>query len=268
MKKDYMARLERWARWMLPRQEAEDVIADYRDIVADEELLRGLDRPRDVVKPLTQPKQYRIWLAVFAVMAACILAPGISGTTIGAPLWLYLFDGWAGHPYGAYLAVLGAAAALVWFRWQGHKEGRLPGAIPILLAVCLACIGAVLLFCWLCARDFEGFAEAWGTVKLWIGPNTSAPASIYFSRIAMGNIAAIIALVGVFALVKARMWDRRWAAVYVLASAAMLAALLVLDGTGNMSLECVTPEELCREMLLWCTGIAAVGLVGTGVALC
>ena len=30
MKKDYMAGLEGWARWMLPRREAEEVIADYR----------------------------------------------------------------------------------------------------------------------------------------------------------------------------------------------------------------------------------------------
>ena len=33
MKKDYMTRLERAARWRLSREEAEDVIADYRDIV-------------------------------------------------------------------------------------------------------------------------------------------------------------------------------------------------------------------------------------------
>ena len=45
MKKDYMTRLERAARWRLPPQEAEDVIADYREMVGDpprpeEELLR------------------------------------------------------------------------------------------------------------------------------------------------------------------------------------------------------------------------------------
>jgi len=45
VKKDYMARLEQAARWRLPREEAEDVIADYRDIVgspprSEEELHR------------------------------------------------------------------------------------------------------------------------------------------------------------------------------------------------------------------------------------
>lgn len=165
MKKDYMTRLERWARWMLPHQEAEDVLADYRDIVGtpprpDDELLRDLGKPRNVIRPLTTPKVYRIWLAVFIVMTVCILAPGVSGTTfIGAVLWLYLFDGFASYPYGAYLAVLGAVTALVWFRWQGRKEGKLPKAIPVLLAVFLACIGWVMWFCWACSRDFDVFLE-------------------------------------------------------------------------------------------------------------
>ena len=35
LKKDYMAGLEGWARWMLPRREADDVLGDYRDIVGD-----------------------------------------------------------------------------------------------------------------------------------------------------------------------------------------------------------------------------------------
>ena len=35
MKKDYMTRLERAVRWRLQPQEAEDVIADYREIVGN-----------------------------------------------------------------------------------------------------------------------------------------------------------------------------------------------------------------------------------------
>ena len=84
MKKDYMTRLERWARWMLPRQEAEDVIADYRDIVADEELFRELDTPQNVIKPLVQKRPYYAWLAAFILMDITsglrTLTPG-TGTT-------------------------------------------------------------------------------------------------------------------------------------------------------------------------------------------
>ena len=67
MKKDYMARLEWAARWRLPPQEANDVIADYRDIVGDpprpeDELLRDLGSPRAAIRPLTPQKQYRVHL--------------------------------------------------------------------------------------------------------------------------------------------------------------------------------------------------------------
>lgn len=268
MKKDYLTKLERWARWMLPAREAEEVLADYRDIVSDPELRQGLGKPRSVIRPLAQPRQYYAWLAVFAVMAVCILALGISGTAIGFPLWLYLFDGWVSHPYGAYLAALGAVVAMVWFRLKGRKGQRLSRAIPVLLAVLLACIGAVLLFCWGCSRDFDGFCQMWGLVRVWIGPNETAPASLYLSRIAMGNGAALIALAGLIALIKARSRDRRWAAVYVLAVTAILVALLTLDWSGRMDLTGTSYEELFRQMLTRCSVIAAVGVAATGVALC
>lgn len=273
MKRNYMTQLERWARWMLPHQEADDVIADYRDIVGtpprpEAELLHDLGKPRDVIKPLTQKKPYYTWLAVFTVMAVCILAPGISPTVIGYPIWILLFDGWVEYPYGAYLTTLGAVLALVWFRCTGRKTGPLPRTIPVLLAVFLLCIGGVIWFCWACSRDFDAFLEMWGTTKAWIGPNTDISRSFYLFRYAMAHGSTIISFIGAFGLVKARVGDRRWAAVYVLAATAMLTALLVVDWSGRMDTTFTTPEELFRQMLSQCSGVAAAGLIGTGVALC
>lgn len=275
MKKDYMTRLEQAARWRLPPQEAEDVIADYRDIVGtpprpDEELIRDLGKPRDVIRPLARTKECRIWLAAFAVMAACILTLGISPTMIGFPFWQLFFDSWVGHPYdgGAAAAALGAVLALVWFRWQGHKEGRLPQAIPVLLAVFLVCIGGVLWLCWAFARDFEGCITMWGTVRPWIGPDRLVSASVYLLTCAMGCGGTVISFIGAFALGKARIRDRRWAAVYVLALAAMLAALSVVRLTMSMEDPDLSVEDDLRSMLVRCSVIAAVGLAGAGVALC
>lgn len=263
-----MSRLERWARWMLPRQEAEDVIADYRDIVADEELFRGLDRPRNVVKPLAQKKLYYTWLAVFAVAAACILAVGFSGTLLGFPFWMLLFDGGRGGPYYApYVAALGAAAVLVWFRLRGHKTERLSRAVPVLLGVCLLYIAGVLLFCWVCSRDFEGFSNAWGTISTWIGPNTDVSRSFYLSKMAIGYAGVPLSIAGVIALVKARTGDRRWAAVYVLAMAAALAGILVIVQSYQIG-PAFGYEDAFRQILLRCSAVAAVGLAGVGVALC
>lgn len=273
MKKPYLTRLERWARWMLPRQEAEDVIADYRDIAADPEMLRGLDKPRDVIRPLVQKKPYYTWLAAFAVMAACVLAVGFSGTFIGYPFWMLLFDGGRGGPcYAPQVAALGAITALVWFRLCGRKEGRLSRAVPVLLGVCLLCIAGVLLFCLACSRDFEAFTNAWGTMTTWLGPNRDLfiSRSFYLSRMAMCYGSAVLAPIGAYSLVKARMGDRRWAAVYVLALTAITISLLVVYWTGSIDVGATEPtvEEWFRQMLLGCSVAAAVGIVGTGVALC
>jgi len=277
MKKDYMTRLERWARWRLPWQEAEDVIADYRDIVGvpprpEEELLRELGKPRNVIRPLVSLKTYGIWLAVFALLTACILVPGLS------PLWLFInfyrlcfgvdTFGWLPTAHlGPVFALLGMIWALIWFRLQGRKVERLSSAIPVLLAVFLTWVGAALLFNWLCLRDFDGFANAWGTIIPFIGPGAPQPKSLYLSRCALIYAGPVLALIGEFGLVKARTGDRRWAAVYILAMTAMLVSIESTLWYYSMDISIPIETEI-QATLTRCAGFAAVGIVGSGVALC
>ena len=60
------------------------MIADYRDIVgspprSEEELHREVGDPEQVVRLLVQPpKAYYAWLAVFAALAACLLAAALA----------------------------------------------------------------------------------------------------------------------------------------------------------------------------------------------
>lgn len=266
MRKNYMTQLSQWTRWMLPWQEAEDVIADYRDIVGvpprpEKELLRDLGRPRDVAKALVQPKQYRVWLAVFLIMSACILTLGVSSTGMAPTIWWLYFGGWAGFSFGGpAVAVLGAAMALVWFHRQGRKEARLPRAVPILLAALLAWCGAGLLFCWTAVRDFDSFLNMLETMRRFI--------PVYaLWRCAMVCGSAVIALAGTAGLVKARTGDRRWAAVYVMALAAMLTSLMYVRETGRMDFT-ATPEEIFQRSLILDVWITSIGLAGAGVALC
>ena len=279
MKKDYMTRLERAARWRLPPQEAEDVIADYREMVGDpprseEELIRDLGKPRDAVRPLTRKWPYRIWLAVFAFLSLCILSLGLSGTGFSWRIWRLYFEGYLDGTKNciSYVVVItGAVVALMWFHQQGRKAARLPRAIPILLAVLLAWCGGVLLYCWMFARDFDGSLLIWGTMPTLIGPNAGEPMSVslFLPLDIMLYGSALLSLTGVFWLVKARTRDRRWAAVYILALAAMLAALNIVALTHSMNpIPAETPEEVFRQLLLENAGITAVGLLGAGVALC
>lgn len=270
--KNWLSRFARAARWYLPPAEADDVIGDYRELLAEdarseEDLYRELGKPRLAVKPLTDHRAYRIWLAVFAVTAACILALGISPWDY--VLWEWLF---VNRPFGcqlgAVLALLGAAGAVVWFRRKGHKGETLLRGVPVLLVILLVWLALVLGASWAWLHDPLGFAEMWGEMPSLLGPERMVSRSIQISLDVMCYGAPLLAAVGVFALVKARTADRRWAAVYVLAMTAMLVSLKQLAVISDMSMD---PGHewavLSGYFYRWVT-LAAVGLVGTGVALC
>ena len=284
MKKDYMTRLERAARWRLPPQEAEDVIADYRDIVSnpprtEEELRREVGDPEQVIKLLVSPpRAYRTWQVVFGILAFCILSLGISGTLLGFPFWeLYFLRGlsdwrfgYGESPYNALIvAALGLVTALVWFRWKGYKSERFPKAILILVGVLTVWTGGILLADLLILRDPVGFSEALGEVPSFIGPNLTVSLSVRIWNYVLAYSALAMALLGTFALVRARTQDRRWAAVYVLAMGALLVPLQILDMYGSMD---PTYNPFVENWYLPYLGQHAatfvVGLLGAGVALC
>lgn len=276
--KSWLDRLSSAARWRLGAKEAGEVIDDYREIVggtprSEEELVRDLGKPLDAVKPLTDQKAYRIWLAVFVVLAACIVLPGTSPLPGAYYRWYWLF---VSRPFGviqpgAALLVLGAAGAIVWFRLKGSKSDKLPRAVPVLLAVVLVWLVLVLGAGWAWMHDPQGFAEMWGEAPvrvLW----RELGYSVYRSVALLGDAVMWIGglgmtVIGVIALVKARTKDRRWAAVYVLAMAAMLVAMEQMALMGNMDLESTEWAALSPYFYSW-AWMATVGLVGTGVALC
>lgn len=277
-KKSWLGRFSRAARWYLGAKDAGEVIEDYRDILSgdarrSEELVRDLGKPLDAVKPLMDRNAYRVWLAVFIVLAACIVLPGTSPLPGGFTLWNWLFENRLfGCPLGAVLALLGAAGAVVWFRWKGSKSEKLPRAVPVLLAVVLVWLVLVLGASWAWLHDPLGFAEMWGKVParvLWWELGWSVYRSVALLGDALTWIGGLgMTVIGIFALVKARTDDRRWAAVYVLAMTAMLVALKQLAVMSNMSLELGHEWAVLSGCFYRWVTLAALGLVGTGVALC
>ena len=273
LKKDYMTRLERAARWRLPPREAGDVIADYREIVGDpprpeEELLRDLGRPRDVIRPLVRPRQYRVWLAAFAVMAACIFIPGTSPLPGGSYfLWFNLFHtGIPSFNFCRLFLIVGTAVSLVWFRPRREDPGTpLPRSIPIALAVLLVFMGLVWWLSWQLTLYPDGVftnpifhlpMEFWWPLSdYYVGGNLLA--------FLLEWIALPLIVLGITALVKARTRDRRWRAVYILSLSAMMLAFCVLAMLTDMDFTAppVFPLQHSVEITL-------IGLVGAGVALC
>ena len=274
MERDYLLRLSRAARWCLPPAEAAEVLEDYREIIADrsvEELRRDLGSPWSAARQLAQPGAYRRWLAVFTVLAACLLLPGVlpvlsvlSGMAIfrfqayGVD-WLWWFPGLCDTivPRRGGFFVAGTALALVWFR-RGSGEGRsrnLPkGVVPLLV---LLLIG--MAFQWLAAwLILAGPAEILRAMTYKI-----ADAMRLTMTLDMFSMGAI----GMFALVKARMTNRRWQAVYILALAGCILGLSIYALWTSMDISFSDTGWQTPILLRYIT-ITLLGFVGTGVSLC
>lgn len=269
MKKDYMARLERWAKWMLPRQEADDVLGDYRDIAADPELGRELGKPRQVIRPLVQKKLYYTWLAVFTVMALCILIPGVSPLPGGPyPVWFSLFnlDGFLipGVPLCLYFMAFGIATALIWLRpRKGEPKTPLPRAVSVILAAELVLLAAVWWMSWQITLYPDGaFTDQafWLPRLVYVGPFTYAS---HILAILLEWSSIPLMVLGVAALVKARTRDRRWRAVYVMSLTLMMMAFCVLSAFTSMDWTAAWALPLPSSV-----EITVIGLIGTGASLC
>ena len=259
MKKDYFTQLTRAARWLLPPEEAREVLAEYRDILDaaprdDESLRRDLGGPVEAMRLVSQPKLYHRWLAAFAVMAACLLLPAAAPLPGGWRLWGFFQQFLYRFPMELMLLAAGLGVSLVWFRRrEAGKEGPLPRGVTPLLALQLA-----------------GMAVAWSVLYL-AAVQPQGPMDFLQAHAGLaGHIADILlwmgfllSLTGLWALVQARLADRRWRAVYALSltmTALVMAALSVL---WDMRL-----DGSPADSLPYCALLTVLGLAGTGVSLC
>lgn len=281
MRKDYLSRLSRAARWCLPPAEAAEVLEDYRDLIeqeprSEEELRRDLGSPWSAARQLVQPKAYRRWVAVFAVLAVCILLPAVlpllrelseqAVFQFPAADWPWRIISLCDkiHPFlGAFL-LTGMALALVWFRRRSGEERRqsLPkGVVPLLL---LLLIGMAFewVFIWITLamiwESLNALAMIWG----WMTSDIAAAL-----RLAMALDLFVMGVIGMLALAKARMTDRRWRAVYILALAGSILGMSVFALWTSMDLS-FSDTGWQTPILVRYIAITVLGLVGTGVSLC
>ncbi len=251
---NYLRRLALEARWRLPQGEAEEVIADYTELLegdarSQRELFRDLGTPREAVCLLDEKHAYYKWLAAFAGLTLCLFLP-----------WRWLFP-WHYHQnLSIMLLAVGTAGSVCWFhcsRQTGVAEkSRLPRGLRILLALHVLVVVAVLA----CSGYIQVLELGWITnsfpfeVARWIGK------AFRWLCFLGGSVAF---LTGVFGLVWARMTDRRWCAVYISGLAAVVLCNQLLGIIGGMDL---TPNPLAISIRF--VIVSLMGLVMSGVALC
>ncbi len=267
MKRDYLSRLGRATRWYLPPAEAAEVLEDYRELIeaeprSEDALLRDVGSPREAARRLAQPKVYRRWLAVFGILSVCLLLPGADAVVSGLSFTLYclfrVYFLWEGIGNTAQFAVvlfpLGTVLAVAWFQRGGEKGETLPRGIVPLLTVPLLGMAWVWFLAWVV------LAERFDVIGF-LFPR--------LGRLVSATLALCILLeaaVGMFGLVKARLGDRRWRAVYVWGLTGAVLSIFLWSMLTSMTLDFSAGWQI--PYILRIVSITAIGFMGTGVSLC
>lgn len=71
----YLKKFSRIVRWKLPKSEADEVLADYQEMLAQcsGETTQAFGQPAQAARLLSEPKMYYRWLAVFGLLTFCLL---------------------------------------------------------------------------------------------------------------------------------------------------------------------------------------------------
>ena len=256
----YLDRLARAARWQLPPGEAAEVVADYADLLAGDNrpeavLRREVGTPWRAVRLVRPAKSYGRWLAIFALLTACLALPLLRifsgyGPFLRGP-W------WDRFTFGLFCLGAGLGLSLFWFERQGRREdAKLPGSLYL-------CIAALLVL----------LAGVWGLACPIFSPALLARLAGLGSdvgpvfHVALKLIGLLAALTGLLGAVRARLADRRWRAVYVLGLTVVLVALLYYSLLTGMDLSASFPGWE-RPFALRMALLTLAGLAGTGVSLC
>lgn len=267
----YLRKLSRAARWKLPWEEAEEVIADYRELLADsgEE---DFGDPVQAVRLLERPKEYRRWLGVFVFLTlAALLGPvsGLNGLPFEFGIWVnlpVLYGLWDFFSHNGGLLMIfplaGMALGLLWFRRRERKPSgklavrRLAPALGIQLFFMAAAWGVF----WLTTEAGLGAGGLWAFLN-------DHPWSFRFLRLLLILGGPVCGALGLWGLIRARLEDRRWLAVYVWGAAAAGICTAVLMLLSSISLDVTLPGWWIPYVWSY-LGLTAAGLLGTGWALC
>ncbi len=260
-KEQYLKKFSRAVRWRLPPQESEDAISDYRELIFQEErdeakLVEELGEPVQAAHLLTDVKTYRRWLKIFAVLAVGLFLLAKWAWMARSSVYLSFAEEWW---YPVWVMAVGLPLSLYWFRRYGQKNGPLSKRLLVSLAVLLAAgVGILLWFERLTGIVLweqlpDGAQQLSDQVHLWLTAEMYA-----------GVICALTALAG---LVLAKCYDRRWLALYILGVTVAAMLGFIIFHLKYMNLD-YSGAEMLSELTARLIPIGALGLLGTGVALC
>lgn len=261
-REQYLKKFSRAVRWRLPPQESEEAIADYRELVLEEErdeskLVEELGEPVQAAHLLTDVQTYRRWLKVFAVLAFGVFLLAKWAFMGHSSFYFSFAEQWW---YPVWVMEVGLVLSLYWFRRHGQKNGAISKWLVLALAVVLIAGCGVMYGIWdvTGAVMYEQVLEH--RLRLIQQVDLVIAAMMY-----VGALSALAAFAG---LVLAKCYDRRWLALYILGVTVAAMIGFVTFNFKSMDLSVPDPYELRSYLFAWLIPIGAAGLIGTGVAMC
>jgi hypothetical protein len=260
----YLKKFSRAVRWRLPPQESEEAIADYRELIFQEErdetkLVEELGEPVQAAHLLTDVRTYRRWLKVFAVLAFGLFLLAKWCWT-GSSQFTYVLD-YRNYWFPVWVMIVGLVLSQYWFRRYGQKNGPLSKEVVLGLALVLAAGAAIMGWTWyVTGPEFLARLAA-----------KSTDDSLHRLAWTLGDLlmycGAFCALGAFAGLVLAKCYDRRWLSVYALGLTVAVLCAIVTFWLRSMSLDWGA-DELRDYFFPRMVLVGTAGLIGTGVALC
>lgn len=245
---NYMMKLKFAAYWFLPQNEAEEVVADYREMLADgvEDPEKRFGSPVKAVLELTDRKKALYWHVYFAVCAVLLAVPMLCAMKL-----YFEFE---------YVLLPMLLLAVMLFRKFGLKWPKLstvPKAVYIvgacvLVVLAAQCVGIYFIFCIVRSQNQELMKQ----VAFYL--NAPGYTIVFLGLCALGGIASLVC---------ARMLDRRWRAVTLLIMTVMLVCIYYFSVVSYMG----PVDDWAIEMYLMFHRSVTYSLFGVtiaGVGLC
>lgn len=263
-REQYLKKFSRAVRWRLPPRDAEEAIADYRELIfqpgRDEtKLVEELGSPVQAASLLTDRKAYYRWQKVFAVLTLGLLVLAKWCWTGFMNLRLSFPEEW--WP-SVWVMAVGLPLSLYWFRRHGQKNGPLSKRLALALTVELIAGSGVIYRIW----DISSRMHFYGQMPDGaMGVTNQEVNQLFTAMMYVGTLSALAALAG---LVLAKCHDRRWLALYTLGLTVAVMIAFATFVIRWMDLSMSSPYEVQPYLFARLLPLGAIGLIGTGVALC
>lgn len=244
----YLDKLSRIAHWELSKEEAADIMNDYREMF--EESLSSNEKisyenPYQVIKGLRDNKQYFSWLLVFIVMITCLLSIGIC---------LFFKQYYFELVFVMYILAQGFST----FYFRMVDKGKLSDPCPRKLILLLGVEVFLLLI--ILGISNELYCEF--SINISLFKNIVTPQDIgKITAFMIQIIAVILTVISKFSLYKAKISDRRWRALYSFGITVVTLCVLIFSNLYD--------TDLSGTQSVWYPVITflATGCVITGVCL-